>query len=288
MIIYVHLSIHNSFSIPWTCTGTKFYSHDCLGKSKWKKTLISTTVNIFLSWRKSEISQWFGGFNFVQNCLSRAASGWSQFSPSCACFIHSFSTTLKIGWRWARIQEYKPWVSVGLFVVLVGIAHSFYHRCTWRYEGDSCSAEDSGYSKSIIKSKAALASACFCPGSPKSPGQNPILPKPNSDFIMLKLFRRADFCLLTDCLDDYMLLFQLDSFIFLCLLAKWTSDLLSAKCWKNYPFTPSTWWTPAESLVGNKAALALSRCWTVRIEVITLHVSISFTAHLIVIGKEKY
>lgn len=77
MIIYLHLSIHNSFSIPWTCTGTKFYSHECLGKSKWKETLISTTVNIFFSWRKSEISQWFEGFNFVQSCLSRAASEWS-------------------------------------------------------------------------------------------------------------------------------------------------------------------------------------------------------------------
>lgn len=77
MIIYLHLTIHNSFSIPWVCTGTKFYSHECLGLSKWKETLISTTVNIFFSWRKSEISQWFGGFNFVQNCLRRTASGWT-------------------------------------------------------------------------------------------------------------------------------------------------------------------------------------------------------------------
>lgn len=205
---------------------------------------------------------------------------------SCACFIPSFSATLKTHCRGMRIQEYKS--SVGLCVVLVGIFHSFYHRCTWRYERDSCSAEEGGCLEFIIKSRAELASASFCPGSFKSPGQTPILPKPHSDFIMLKLFRRVGFFLLTDCLDDSMLLFQLESFIFLCLLAKWTSDLLSAKCWQNYLFIPSTWWTPAESLVGNKAALALSRCWTVRIEVITLHFSISFTTHLVVMGKEKH
>lgn len=34
MIIYLHLSIYNSFSMPWACTGTKFYSQECLGKSK--------------------------------------------------------------------------------------------------------------------------------------------------------------------------------------------------------------------------------------------------------------
>lgn len=83
--------------------------------------------------------------------------------------------------------------------------------------------------------------------------QNPVLPMANLDLIMVKLFRRVGFCLLTNNLNDCMLLFQLDSFIFLYLLAKWTSDLLSAKCWKNCLFTPSTWWTPAESVVGNKA-----------------------------------
>lgn len=67
-------------------------------------------------------------------------------------------------------------------------------RCTWRYEGESCSAEGGGCWEPIIKSRAELASACSCPGSCKSAGQIPILPKPNSDFIMLKLFRRADFC----------------------------------------------------------------------------------------------
>lgn len=198
------------------------------------------------------------------------------------CMFHSLF--LYHPQNWLKMNEN----SVSLCGVLVGIAHSFYPRCTWRYERESCSAEEGDCLEPVIKSRAELASACFCPGSCQSPGQTPILPKPNSDFIMLKLFRKADFCLLTDCLDDYMLLFQLDAFIFLCLLAKWTSDLLSAKCWKNYPFTPSTWWTPAESLVGSKAALALRRCWTVIIEVITLHFSISFTAHLIVMGKEKH
>lgn len=130
-----------------------------------------------------------------------------------------------------------------------------------------------------------LAFVSFCPGSWRVTWAKFCLTKGKFRLDYIGFLWTVGFCLLANVC---MLLFWLDSFIFLCLVAEWTSDLLSAKCWKNYPLTPSTWWIPAESPVGNKAVLALSRHWSARREVITLHFSISFTAHLIVLAKEKH
>lgn len=91
--------INNSFSIPWTCRGRKFCSHECQRRRKWKEILTSTTVNIFF-WRKKIENSVFWVFSFIHNCLSISPQQWNLFPQSYVLFPLSPSTSWLTEDKW--------------------------------------------------------------------------------------------------------------------------------------------------------------------------------------------
>lgn len=133
MIIYLHLGIHNSFSIPWIFTGTKFYSRECLGEKQMKGDFDIYHSKYFLFLQKKWSFTVVWGFQLSSELSEEYCLRMELVFPKLGMFhsLFLYHPQLKMN-KNSGIQTLS---FCGPLCCSGGNCPFLLSRCTWRYKG---------------------------------------------------------------------------------------------------------------------------------------------------------